>query len=261
MSQLISILSKGYAMKVNLIVGVAASVLVLGNSSTWAAPINEVVAHDIGIEARSDLASINNNGSDRTIVGGTSTNSDFVRAMFYWSLSTVPANHVAITDGTATFTVYPHSSHAPADGKSVEVYRVKPSNAGWDETTATWNNFDQTVPTAWAGGPGLGDPDDGYDAAPFDTFTYTDPSSTITVTIPQAMLNDWIANPADNAGIIMSMLALDGTERPLRFWSNNGDVPAALSFETQFVPEPSGLLLVSLGIAGVAAVQRRRRRR
>lgn len=232
--------------------------LALAVAGANAATVNETVPQDTILQARSDLQDDTTaNSSDRIIVGGTSTNSDYTRPILRWTLSTVPSGEFATTNGTVTLTAYPYTDQSSADGKVVDVYAIKPANAGWIESDATWNHLSVSSSTPWSGGAGLGNPGDGYDATPLDTFTFTG-QSTIDVTIPQALLNDWISNPADNAGIIMDMRDLDGTERFLRFWSNNGDAPAVLSFETAPVPEPGTLSVLVLS-AGALVIGRRRR--
>ncbi len=219
--------------------------------------ILETVAHDTGLEPRPDLQNNNNNGSDRIIVGGTTTNNDYSVPILRWTLSTVPLDHQAVTDGTMTLTVYPFADHSSSVGQTVNVHVIKAANAGWLESKASWNHKDKDTPVAWSGGPGLGNPGDGYEAIPVNSFIFSG-GSTVALTIPQSVINDWIANPSDNAGLIMFMQGMDGTERFLRFWSNTGAVPATLGFETALVPEPVSLALLALG--GAFILQHRRNR-
>jgi hypothetical protein len=217
-----------------------AGVVICGISQ--ASLINEMSAHDMAMQARADQQNVNNNGDNRIAVGGTSTNNDFSVPILRWTLSTVPGGETASTDGTITLTIWPFGDNAPSIGKTVNVYRIKAANAGWLEDQATWN--DRITSTPWNGGPGLGNPGDGYDAAPLSTFSYTG-ASTVSINVPQATVNDWIANPSDNAGIILIMQALDGTERFMRFYQNNDSNGPMLAFET--VPEPGSLLMLSVG--------------
>lgn len=230
-------------------------------SAAQATLINETVAHDTHIVPRPDLVDANFGSSTRAIVGGTTTNNDFQVPLFRWTLSSVPAGEVAVTDGTITVQV---RSTSFTNSDQFAVYKINSANAGWIQGDGgsgspdadgepTWNNLAHPS-TPWTGGPGLGNNAGGagYDPA-FATIAYDGGTmgagAFINITIPQAILNEWISNPAGNAGILMRQTTMDSVERLLQLYSletDEGGTPASLSFETA-VPEPSSLLALVAG--------------
>ena len=240
--------------------------------------INEVVAHDMHINPRvsGNVENSNFGAGGSAIVGGTTSGNDFQVPLFRWTLSTVPANHIATSNGTITLNLLAGSLPFINGVDQVAVHYIKPGNAGWIQGDGgagspdadgepTWNNFAHPS-TAWVGGPGLGNNAgggaSGYETA-FHTFTYDSSQSQVVIPVDISVINDWIANPGNNAGILMRQITMDGTERLQRIHSREGNLAlaAVLSFETALVPEPSGVLLASIGVAGIAAVRRRRRRK
>ena len=69
--------------------------------------------------------------------------------------------------------------------------------------------------------------------------------STVTFTIPKEMIQSWIDNPADNAGLLGKQMANGSL---MGFWTQESGTGApVLSFE---IPEPSTLSLLGIGLLG-----------
>jgi hypothetical protein len=153
------------------------------------------------------------------------------------------------------------------------VYKIKSENAGWAEGTgnvagsnpvtannggSTWShlsyNSDPGSAVEWFGGQGLGtEGTGGYEgvtpdsSTPIATFTFDNggvanggPGS-VNLTIPKDIINEWIADPANNAGLYIKLRSsqLESTEHAIVFRSKNFNLTSAptLTFE-------SGVLLI-----------------
>lgn len=243
--------------------------------SAGATTVNEVAAHDRQIQPTTN--GIATAGEEALIrVGyGSSSNvdpNDYMFSILRWTLGSVPSGEVAVTPGTVTLHV---ASEGPTfTGQTIDLYAIAPANAGWNESTpgdyASWdfrNSVDSLTGTAWpAGGEGLGNYAEGlgYGASPLSSLTWSGQSA-LTFTIPQSILNDWIANPSNNAGILLRQQAESSASGGfLRLHSSEeqaGDVQLpdlapTLTF-TSAVPEPASAPLLLLG-AGALHTRRRR---
>lgn len=265
------------------------------STPTFATLISDNTPQDNQLGARDSVSPAptiyRNNGTSTVMtVGGVSTNNDYAAVIIRWALAAVPAGEVAIADATLTLTR--SSSGSPTinlDGTQIfEVYKIKSSNAGWGEGTgnvagsnpvtalaggSTWSHLAYST-TLWDGGPGLGTQGTGgYEgeisgsATPLATFTFNNGGSSnggpsaVNVTIPMSVINDWIANPAGNAGIYIKLQSgqLASTEHSLVFRTRNAGTATAptLTFETAVVPEPTSIVLTILAGFGVTLVVHR----
>jgi len=241
-----------------------------------AALISEVAAHDRQIQPLANrLATAGEEALIR--VGyrwpiGVDPN-DYMFSILRWTLGSVPSGEVAVTPGTVTIHV---ASEGPTfTGQTIDLYAISAANAAWNESTAgdyaSWDfhsSVDSVTGTPWpAGGEGLGNYTEGlgYGAAPLASFTWTN-ESVLTFTIPQSVLTDWIANPSDNAGILLRQQAETSPSGGfLRLHSSEEaagdaelpDLAPTLTFTTA-IPEPGSAALLLLGAGASLTLSRRR---
>lgn len=96
----------------------------------------------------------------------------------------------------------------------IAVYRVSPANAQWkagkgtgeeaQSDEASWNHLSNGASRKpWAGAAGLSKPGVDHDSEPLAIIAYEVPnlSSSIQVTIPKEIIQQWIDDPASNGGL------------------------------------------------------------
>ena len=223
--------------------------------------ITEVAAHDRQLNQTVNGGA--NVGDESLIRVGRDPGG--VEAMFSilrWTLTSVPPGELADSDGTVTLHVA--SEGGTFTGQTIEAYAIVPANAGWNESTpgnyASWdyrNTPDSVTPgTPWVGGSGLGafTPGLGYGLTALDGVTWTGANTPITLTIPHALIDGWLANPGSNAGIVLRQQTAVLTAGFLRIHSSEagGGLEPTLAFA---IPEPSSLWLV--GVGSFALLRRR----
>ena len=228
-------------------------------------------------------------------LGAETVSVDFVeseRVLMKWDLT-----GVAGIAGDATLRLIMHNDRG---GGTAELYKIKASNAAWTEGTLSPGTIDGS--NGWNGGmmlsaetgdlrtSGLSDgdlqanADDGFegvnngDTAAVASSVWTGgqkqdgsgacaagdcAGETWNITIPGAVIQNWINNPADNGGLIM--MDHDETNHTGSFYmvtlskdNNNGDTTLGptLIFD---VPEPGSVFLLSLGALCLVATRRRQR--
>jgi hypothetical protein len=133
-----------------------------------------------------------------------------------------------------------------------------PANAG----EVTWNSQSHGS-KLWAGGAGLGSPGGGsYGATPIASLTVTDDSlgAVWDFAVPKVVLDDWITNSADNAGLLLrDAAAPDGEHRALLGSRENVGNEPTLTFDLMPIPEPSSFALLIGLVLGLAVYGRWKR--
>jgi hypothetical protein len=118
----------------------------------------------------------------------------------------------------------------------------------WDESTVSWNSF----------GPG---PICGTNVScvSLDTVSVTvSPGSVVTFSnLPSTLLQQWINNPAANYGLLLMSTTLTVHE-DITFASRESMIASGPELTFQTTPEPSTLLLMGSGFAGLVSMLRRK---
>jgi hypothetical protein len=150
------------------------------------------------------------------------------------------------------------------------VYAMHPANAGWVEAESTWNSAASGL--NWKDSAGADLPDalgfgGSYDStSPLATFPIMGdaeaPGTVHTVVIPAALVQNWIDNPAQNAGFALAAATgLSGSSCWYAASSENTN-PAwrPMLIINEPVPEPGTLALLSTGLIGLLCYAWRKRR-
>jgi len=198
---------------------VASLVLLTGTAMAHAA----TVTFQQGVDAYSGSNSlrmrdnaINGKAGNDMYVGDAGNEADN-RFLLRFDISSL-AGQTVVGDGTLTLTIA-QVDGSPNPGDFFDVYEVDDNNVGWSSSTSSWNRFNQDTSVLWkdsagldlpvatgnVGDPtlgGLGTPSQGYGATPIATINQASyaVNDTVDVTIPQAVLQDWVDGV--NAGLL-----------------------------------------------------------
>lgn len=171
------------------------------------------------------------------------------RGLVKWDISAMDIlGDVQVT--RATIQLYQTSIGYALPASGINVHAVLPANKDWTEMSATWNNLNKDIPTPWAGSAGLLTAGVDYDSTVLANLAITSASGWHTFDIPIALVQSWIDNPENNAGLIL-MLANPSEGSRVAFYASNissvanPDLPHLVI--DYVVPEPITLGLFSLG--------------
>lgn len=179
-----------------------------------------------------------------------------------WQESTLDTNNSpsAANNGDPTWfyksidATLPWNTSVAADTTSVKWAsgHVNIGNAGsnpegYANTGGLWNDIDLIDQNPGTAVTSYLDMDANMD--PVATAIYPG-SALYTFTIPAAMIQDWIDNPGDNAGLLVRSSGGTGDIRFISAEAGTKPNGPNLSFDYMIVPEPSTLSLLSLGMLG-----------
>ena len=155
-----------------------------------------------------------------------------------------------VLTGAAVFKAFLLSGFSLAASRTVQIGAIQPS---WDPATVTYDSFDiQSGNVDWLNSDSI---------VWYDSSGNGDPRY-VSWTLPQAVVQGWIDDPASNHGVMPWNSAPRTWEYDLVFASLENatwDYPAWLEFHA--VPEPGSCILLAIGmILGVAVCWAGRRR-
>ena len=229
----------------------AAMVAVCIGSQSAANTITLDATADASLYESTSAADWNYGGQTYSVVGTSGSNS--WHTVLKFDLSGL---NPATSDGSLKLTFYYDTDF---DGYDIAVSEMPLSNADWIEGTGkghlvagvTWNNKvgNVTTPVAWVGGS------HDYSVTYLASSTFSDGDTSMTLTIDQSKINEWITNGGEASLLLTSPMADSGIVTRLhRIYTKESTTgsPVQLTFTT--VPEPSSLLVVVVGLLGIAVV-------
>lgn len=246
-----------------------ATTLLASTAPAPAAPIILTNSQSARVVFAGDSRDDNNGGADVLVIGINNQNiNNFVILRF--DLSGYSASDI-VGDGTLELT--PGIINQAVKGSSADtiaIYKLFPTNIDWQEGTGIIGATDNLTNDGSASflnrvqfndhpGPPSGTSLPWYDAAgnpvanllgafdpmPFSTIPGWDAEpSNVTITIPHAILVDWIEN--GNAGMVIA--SLDNGDLRGRFnFDGSSNVSRMPKLYINVVPEPASLVLVGIG--------------
>ncbi len=223
-----------------------------------ASMVTVTATEDTRLEGRSDLQH-NVNGSNTLVAVGTDLGNpaEVQRAIVFFDLT---GQADPIGDATLSFVVRDLRTFA---GQSVSVHLIAAANAGWTDANADWIDLDDSVSTPWTGGGGLGSPGGTGFGTALGTYTFTAgdvAGTTVSWTIPQAVIQGWIDDPSSNAGLLLYETTEGITNDFVFLYSSEAASSSNFPSLSYSVPEPSTFVMMAGALCGLGLIGWRRRR-
>ena len=203
-----------------------------------------------------DTTIVGNGGADTpfnlstTYVGEGGPNEN--RALVGFDISSIGPSVASVSAVSLTLHVVDSQFNGSPNLTPV-VHAVLPADGNWAQGVSTWNNLDPSVPTPWAGAPGLYD--SGTDYGPTlasASFTGSVPS-TVTFNFTgdlTGLVNGWLSG--GNAGLLIFDSTFVGSGSTyLGFAGSAGGASAPELSITFATPEPASWALLSMGLVGL----------
>lgn len=172
------------------------------------------------------------------------------RVLLQFDLSSIPAGQT-IVSATLQLNADPSiDGGSNPTGQPIDVYRL---TSGWNQAQATWNDSSASTPWATAGGAYVGTGGNPY--ASNSTVIADGYSSVVPLTWDvSSLINEWYSGSQANEG----MLLLTSPTVGLHFPSSEAGGPLQPTLTVSYVPEPSSMGLLAVGLIGLAAARRKR---
>lgn len=153
------------------------------------------------------------------------------RGLIKFDLSSLQGQVGSVTSATLRLRYTSGGQHF--DSQQIDLYQISSANVGWAQTNATWNKKDGT--NNWAGQAGLMEAGTDYVTSPpvgetAPVATFNTPATGVagvyqTITLPSWLIEQWVNNPSDNAGLLL--------RNDVETWTENGGQAQALE-QAQF---------------------------
>lgn len=172
------------------------------------------------------------------------------RVLLQFDLSSIPAGQTIVS---ATLQLNADPSIDPGgnpDGRPIDVYRLTSS---WNQAEATWNDRAASTPWAAAGGVYVGSGGNPY--ASNSTVIPDNYASVVPLTWNvNSLVNEWYTGAQANNGMLLLTSATVGLHFP------SSEVGGSLqpTLTVSYVPEPTSMGLLAVGLIGLAAARRKR---
>ena len=184
------------------------------------------------------------------------------RALLRFDLSSVI--DWTVEDAALRLTATDTATYGTFTNAPVYLYAVNAADADWEELVAAWSEKDPgTAP--WSGGAGMGSPATfGTLVGSFNASSTDGPGHQYTIQFPDlTFLQGWLDDPGSNGGFLLYAPSLESGGGLIRVGSSNnptlGNQPLLMMVAR--IPEPSTLVLLSIGLIGCLVCRPRREKK